>query len=215
MRAEKANIELYRRRLSHEEINALPMYQYDGPVVLIRSLTEWEKVCSDVQATEVLGFDTETRPTFKKGKVNAPSLVQLATAQAVYLIQLCWLPLGSYITKILADPGILKVGVGIKYDMQILSKQSAFVPQGLVDIGTVAKWNLLSAQGLRTLSATLFGWRISKGSQCSNWSLASLSPKQIIYAATDAWVGRLIYCRMKELGFQFTRPCECSTKTSG
>ena len=148
----------------------------------------------------MLGFDTETRPTFRKGKINAPSLIQLATERAVYLVQLAWLPFGPHLAEILADPNVIKAGVGIRDDMRELSRLHDFEPAGLVDLGNAARAHKLPSQGLRTLAANLFGWRISKGSQCSNWSLMELSQRQIAYAATDAWIGRLIFLRMREFG---------------
>ncbi|MBO4369525.1 MAG: 3'-5' exonuclease domain-containing protein 2 [Desulfovibrio sp.] len=209
--AEEHALDTLRKRWSADEINALPLYHYTGPVQVIHTLDEWNEALPDLMESGVLGFDTETRPTFRKGKVNAPSLVQLATSQKVYLVQLCWLPFDAYLADLLSNPAIFKAGVGIRFDMQSLVKLFSFVPQGLVDLGSVARLNKLSSQGLRTLSAAFFGWRISKGSQCSNWSLAELSSRQIIYAATDAWVSRLIYLKMKDLGFSFGRSGEKSS----
>lgn len=194
------DLEALRRRLTVEEINAMPLKHYEGPVYVIRLLDDWKKALPDILSDKILGFDTETRPTFRKGKTNDPALIQLATEKAVYLIQLAWIPLGSYLTDILANPDILKVGVGISSDMRELSKIHEFNPAGLIDLGTIARQAKLSSQGLRTLAANLFGFRISKGSQCSNWSLMELSQKQIAYAATDAWIGRKIFLRMRELG---------------
>lgn len=199
-------LEQLRQRLSAENINAMPLCQYEGPVRIIRTLSEWKNALEDLESDGILGFDTETRPTFRKGKVNAPSLIQLATERCVYLVQLPWLPFGPHIADILANPGIVKAGVGIRFDMESLAKLSPFVPRGLVDLGNVARANKMSTQGLRTLVANFFGTRISKGSQCSNWSLMELSQKQITYAATDAWVGRRIYMRMRDLGLQGSEP---------
>ncbi|OLA83067.1 MAG: 3'-5' exonuclease [Desulfovibrio piger] len=170
------NLESLRRRLSSDEINALPLCHYEGPIHLVRSLEDWEKALPDLQQEQVLGFDTETRPSFRKGRVNTPSLVQLATARAVYLVQLSWWPLRE------------------------LARLYPFKPAGMVDLGMVARAHQLTTQGLRTLAANLFGQRISKGPQCSNWSVMELSKRQVIYAATDAWIGRAIYLRMRELG---------------
>ncbi|MDO5483395.1 MAG: 3'-5' exonuclease [Desulfovibrionaceae bacterium] len=188
------------RRLSAEEINAMPLYHYEGPVHLVRVLDDWKAALADMQGEKVLGFDTETRPTFRKGMVNAPSLIQLATGRAVWLVQLGWLPFGAPVAEVLADAGIVKAGVGIRDDMRELVRLHSFEPAGMVDLGSAARAHKLSTQGLRTLAANLFGWRISKGCQCSNWSLMELSQRQIIYAATDAWISRLIYLRMQELG---------------
>ena len=194
------DLNMLRRRLSGDEINAMPLCHYQGPVHVLRVLEDWKQALPDLRADGVLGFDTETRPTFRKGKVNAPSLIQLATERAVYLVQLAWLPFGPHLAEILADPNIIKAGVGIRDDMRELSRLHDFEPAGLVDLGNAARAHKLPSQGLRTLAANLFGWRISKGSQCSNWSLMELSQRQIAYAATDAWIGRLIFLRMREFG---------------
>ncbi|MBQ9406004.1 MAG: 3'-5' exonuclease domain-containing protein 2 [Desulfovibrio sp.] len=195
------NMDTLRRRLSHDEINALPLYHYEGPVYLVRTPQEWESALPDLRTADLLGFDTETRPSFHKGKRNDPALVQLATEAAVYLVQLVCLPFGPHLASILANPEQIKVGVAIQDDMRELARLYPFEPAGLVDLGAVARANMLSSQGLRTLAANLLGWRISKGSQCSNWGHVELSPKQVVYAATDAWIGRRIFLRMRELGF--------------
>ena len=197
---DQAFLEKLRRRPESGEINAMPLAQYEGPIHLVRYLRDWESALPDLTSGDVLGFDTETRPSFRKGRVNAPALIQLATGNAVYIIQLAWLPFGERIAAPLAHEGIIKAGVGIQNDMTELAKLSPFEPAALADLGNAARVNKLSALGLRTLAANLFGLRISKGSQCSNWSLMELSRKQIVYAATDAWISRRIYLRMRELG---------------
>lgn len=188
------------RRPTGEEINVMPLRHYEGPVEVVRTPEAWARAEADMRADGILGFDTETRPTFRKGKLNAPSLIQIATAERVYLIQLGWLPFGAACASLLASPDIIKTGVSIGDDMRALARLHPFTPAGLVDLGQVARAHRLPNQGLRTLAASLFGWRISKGSQCSNWSLMDLSQRQIEYAATDAWIGRLIYLRLRELG---------------
>lgn len=189
-------------RPSKEEINNMPLRTWDGEVRIIRTAAQWKAAEKVMRADGILGFDTETKPTFKKGKLNAPALIQIATARTVYLTQLGWLPFGNLQAGILSDPAILKVGVGIEDDMRALQKVSAFEPAGIVDLGKMAKNGNLPSQGLRTLAASLFGWRISKGSQCSNWSVRQLSPRQITYAATDAWIGREIYLRLNQMGIE-------------
>ena len=194
------DIDILRRRLSSEEVNALPLCHYEGHVHVVRSEEDWQCVRPKLLEESVLGFDTETRPSFRKGRRNSPALIQLATAQDVYLIQLSWLPFGADLAELLANPAQVKAGVGIRDDMRDLAKLYDFEPAGLVDLGGVARAHKMPSQGLRTLAANFFGWRISKGSQCSNWSLPELSDRQIAYAATDAWIGRLIFVRMCELG---------------
>lgn len=193
-------LEELQRRPTSEEINAMPLVGYHGNVRLIRDMRQLKAALPALRDAGVLGFDTESRPSFRKGKKNPPSLIQLATADEVYLIQLSWLRFGEGCAEILANPDVVKAGVGIHEDCRALGALHPFTPAGLVDLGEMAKQYNLNSHGLRTLAASLFGWRISKGSQCSNWSLRNLTPRQIAYAATDAWIGRLLYLRMLELG---------------
>ncbi|MDE5832259.1 MAG: 3'-5' exonuclease domain-containing protein 2 [Desulfovibrio sp.] len=194
------SLEYLRRKPAPDEINAMPLTRYDGDVRVIRSGEELAEVLPGLNCPGILGFDTETRPSFAKGKKYPPSLIQLASADAVYLIQLEWLPFGKACADLLANPEVVKVGAGIGDDMRALASAYPFVPRNAVDLGEMAALNKFQSRGLRTLAASVFGWRISKGSQCSNWSLRDLAPKQIAYAATDAWISRMLYLRMLELG---------------
>jgi ribonuclease D len=187
------------RRFTSEEINALPLCHYAGEVRLVRSLAEWECALPGIRAERVLGFDTETRPTFKKGKTNPPALVQIATQHFVCLIQLSCLPFGTHLAAVLSNPDQIKTGVGIRDDMRELAQLYPFEPAGQTDLGLIARSHKIPTHGLRGLAANLFNRRISKRSQCSNWNLLELSKNQIVYAATDAWISRLIFLRMHEL----------------
>lgn len=194
------SLDRLRRKPTPEEINAMPLARFEGEVRVIRRDAELREALAELGGESILGFDTETRPTFQKGKKNSPALIQLAAENRVYLIQLGWLPFGKECADLLANPEIVKVGAGIGDDMRVLSEIYPFEPRAVVDLGVLAERNNFQSRGLRTLAASLFGWRISKGPQCSNWSLRDLAPKQIAYAATDAWISRLIYLRMLELG---------------
>ena len=193
-------LEYYRRKLQSEEINALPMVRYEGEVRLVRSQCELSDALDLLAREELLGFDTETRPSFRKGRVNQPSLIQLAASDRIFLIQLAFAPFGQGIASLLSNKNILKVGVGIWDDMRELGRLYPFDGAGAVDLGDLARSLKLPTQGLRNMAANLLGWRISKGSRCSNWSLPDLSPRQIVYAATDAWIGRELYLKMREVG---------------
>ena len=179
--------------LSKDEINLLPIQAWEGPVILIQDEAALDETLAKLWKEPVLGFDTETRPTFTKGKVCLPALIQLATAEAAYLIQLTHLPFGDRVAELLASPRILTVGVAIHDDMKALARIHEFTPGGVVDLAALARAKGIQAQGLRTLSANLLGFRISKSAQCSNWENRELSPQQVKYAATDAWVGRELY----------------------
>ena len=168
--------------LTKDEINLLPIQAWDGPIVLVQDDAALEAALEQLWKEPVLGFDTETRPTFTKGKVCLPALIQLTH-----------LPFDDRVAELLASPRVLKVGVAIHDDMKALARIHDFTPAGVVDLAALARAQGIQAQGLRTLSANLLGFRISKSAQCSNWENRELSPQQVKYAATDAWVGRELY----------------------
>ena len=188
--------------LSREEINLLPIQAWEGPVVLVREEKTLADALEKLRQEPVLGFDTETRPTFTKGKTCRPALIQLATADTAYLIQLTHLPFSEDIAELLSSPRVLKVGVAIHDDMKALARIHPFQADGVVDLAVMARARGIQAQGLRTLAANLLGFRISKSAQCSNWENHELTPQQIKYAATDAWVGRELYFHMLRMGVQ-------------
>lgn len=192
--------EQYRRKLSKDEINALPLRHYDGEIRLVRTQAELEQAVAVLLQERVVGFDTETKPTFRKGKLNAPALVQCAGANIVFLFQLQCIPMGPELSSVLEAPHIIKAGVSVCEDVHELQKMYAFNPANLVDLAQVARAHKLETFGLRNLAANFFQWRISKGSQCSNWGQPHLTPQQVSYAATDAWIGREVCVKMGELG---------------
>lgn len=192
--------EQYKRKITKEEINAMPLRRYDGDISIVRTESELRCVVDRMKEERLLGFDTETRPTFRKGKINLPSLVQLACSDVVYLIQLNWIPFCEPLISLFTDKTILKTGVAVRDDIKDLQKLSSFTDRGVVDLGEIARTINLETHGLRNLAANLLGFRISKGAQCSNWANKELTHQQIVYAATDAWVSRLIHCKMEEAG---------------
>lgn len=189
------------RRPEPEEINLLPRKIYTGSIHIVRDAGYWKTALSDLKKETIFGFDTETKPSFAKGQTYPPALMQLATAGAVYLIQLNYFPLKRVWTELLMLPGKIKAGVGIEEDLLRLNKIYPIQAEGFVDLGKLATSCNLPNHGLRTLAASLFGWRISKNAQRSNWNVKNLSSAQIAYAATDAWISRQIYLKLMEPGF--------------
>lgn len=186
------------RQLSKDEINELPMLAYEGDILLVETEGELTRALNRLKGERLLGFDTESRPSFKKGKSYPTSLIQLASADVVVLVRLNRVPFAETLAQLLADPQIIKAGVAIRDDIRALLRLCPFVPAGLSDLAEMAKKRNIGAQGLRTLAAHLLGGRISKAAQCSNWEKKNLTPQQIRYAATDAWIGRQIYLKMTE-----------------
>ena len=174
--------------ISTEEINLLPMRIFEGEIVLVQSVEELDPIIKILEHTPVLGFDTETRPSFKKGEFHHAALLQFAVPGKVFLIQIQKTGLPDALAKILSNPNIIKAGVAIRDDIKALQKFNRFHPAGFVDLAVLARDRELGVESVKKLTALLLGFRISKTAQTSNWEAPTLSEKQIVYAATDAWV---------------------------
>lgn len=194
------------RKMTRDEINTHLVRKFEGPIRLVRTPEELALACAELEEQTVLGFDTETKPAFLKGQSFAPSVLQLAGPQVVYIIQLKRVGLPERLRALLANPAIVKAGVSLDYDIAELRKIAEFEAAGFIDLGLVAKKSGLKNHGLRGLAAVLLGFRISKGAQRSNWGQDELTPVQIDYAATDAWVGRELYLHMAEKGYLTVYP---------
>ncbi len=185
--------------LTKEEINLLPSILYEGEIVLIQTEEALIHAINELKKATILGFDTETKPKFTKGAMNLPSLIQLATNKKVYLIQLKHVNINEQLASVLSSEEILKVGVAIHEDYRNLSRLYPLKNNGLIDLAKLANQKGLKAQGLRTICANLLGYKVNKGAQCSNWASETLSHNQIQYAATDAWLGLLLYNNLIQL----------------
>jgi len=188
------------RSISKEEIASLPVRRYEGKVSLVETLRELEEARADIRQERVVGLDTETRPSFKKGEVHLPCLVQAATAQAVYLFQLSRLDVFPTLVELLAKPDVVKTGVGLAHDLRQLKLVFPFAVENVIDLGVIARRRGLGQTGVRNLAGMLLGFRIPKGNRTSNWAAPRLSPAQITYAATDAWACRELYLRFEAEG---------------
>ncbi|SVA74203.1 uncharacterized protein METZ01_LOCUS127057 [marine metagenome] len=189
---------IFKKKLEKQEINALPLKTYDGKIFIINRLQDVKTSCSILQKENILGFDTETRPAFQKGEYYTPSIIQLAGEKSVYIFQLHQVGFCKPLKQLLSNRGVLKCGVAIKHDLSQLNLLSEFIPRGFVDLGELARKSLVPHHGLRGLAAYFLHFRISKQAQLSNWNVKTLKKKQIIYAATDAWLGRELYLKFKK-----------------
>ena len=183
----------WRTLWSSEEINALPLRQYEGPVHVIHSDDAVPELMRALRQERLLGFDTESRPSFQRGQSFPVSLLQFATADAVYLVQIQTLSLKDMIWEIFSEAGVIKTGVALQQDLHKLAELGTFAAAGFVDLAAVAGRLGFKKTGLRGLAAAILGFRVSKGAQRSNWARETLTEVQIRYAATDAWVARELY----------------------
>jgi ribonuclease D len=187
------------KRISREEMNRLPIRRYEGSVYVVARHPDLQHAMQDILQESVVGFDTEARPAFSPGESYPPSLVQFATASAVYLLQVQQQDLLGAMAEVLSSENIIKVGVSVTDDIRNLKKLFEFDERSVVDLGKVAKRHGLKQTGVRNLAGIFLGARIPKGAKTTNWAVRRLTPQQIAYAATDAWACRELYLRFKEL----------------
>jgi ribonuclease D len=186
-------------RISKEAVNAMPLAGYEGPVDLINSDSALATALAEIEQETVLGFDTESRPAFKRGQSFPVSLVQLAGEEKVWLFQLGKLSDTSGLWDLFTSDQLIKAGVAIGDDIKKLQDLSPFQPKGFVEIADLSHKVGIINTGLRSLAGLFLQFRISKRAQVSNWARKDLTEAQIQYAATDAWVSRLLYFKMKNL----------------
>ncbi len=175
----------------------LPIKQFEGEVFIIDKEEDIFSAVEELKKSKIIGFDTETRPSFKKGGKNKVALLQLSTADKAYLFRLNRITINDAIASLLADESIMKIGVAIHDDIKFLLKNNKFIPGGFIDLQTYVKSFGINVFGLKKLSSLILGYRISKAQQLSNWENEKLTESQLRYAATDAWVCREIYLELR------------------
>ena len=189
------------RSITREALALLPIRKYEGTVHVPASAAELQQAFQDLQQEHVVGFDTETRPSFNKGQAYLPSLVQLATARAVYLFRPQLHDVAHVLVEVLGNPLVVKTGVAVVDDLRSLKVLFPFTERNMVDLGDIAKRHEIGQTGVRNLVGLFLGWRVTKGSRTSNWAREQLSHGQITYAATDAWACRELYLHFQRLGW--------------
>ena len=188
------------RDITRETLATLPISNFEGEILLVSSSTDLLRAWEDLAAEPTIGWDTETRPAFRVGESYLPSLVQAATANAVYIFPLARMDFSKVLGGLFAEPTIVKAGISVADDMKKLKQVIPFEEASVMDLGKVAKRHGMKQTGLRNLAGIFLGFRVSKGSKTTNWAAPKLTAQQINYAATDAWVCRELYLEFKELG---------------
>ena len=179
--------------ISKEEINTLPLAAFEGDVQLVTESKKVSRAISELSEHEVVGFDTETRPSFHKGQRYDVSLLQLALPKKVFLFRLNHTGFTNEMVSFLENEEILKAGIGLRDDIKALQKLQRFQADGFVELSTIAKSKGLQVESVKKLAGLILGFRISKSAQTSNWEAIDYTDKQISYAATDAWVCLRLY----------------------
>ena len=183
-------------KISNEQTALLPAIEFRGEIRIVEDERDIAAACKYLAEQPVIGFDTETRPSFRPGVTFRVSLLQLSSPEVCYLFRLNRIPLDKAILQLLENKRLLKVGADVAGDLRSLRQIRHFRDGGFVDLqGIAPEWGI-GEKSLRKLSAIVLGMRVSKAQRLSNWEAATLTDKQQLYAATDAWVCTRIYDRL-------------------
>lgn len=188
----------FRPEVSKQELVGYDKIAFEGKIICIDNIEDVGAAVTDLGRYTLLGFDTETRPAFKKGQKFNVSLLQLSADSKAYLFRLNMTGLPQQLAAILSNPGIAKIGVAIHDDIKALQKLRKFTPAGFIELQDMVKYYGITSAGLKKLSAIILGSTISKRQQVTNWENPTLTQAQKVYAATDAWVSLQIYEKLLE-----------------
>lgn len=186
----------YPETITPEELEKCELSWFKGEIVLVEDMKSFNKTFPRLLDSEILGFDTETRPSFRKGRKNKVSLIQLANEELACLIRINKVGIPPGLAELLANQDVIKAGVAVHDDIRFLKRIKGFNPSGFIDLQKFVRDYGIQVSGLKKLSAIVLGFRISKRQQVTDWQAEQLTEAQQIYAATDAWVCHQIYRKL-------------------
>lgn len=186
--------------IAKEEIRELPVEAFEGIIEVVETLEQAEIAVAELSRCQIIGFDTETRPSFKKGHSHKVALLQLSTEEVCYLFRLNLIGMPSFLLSLLKNEDIKKIGLSLRDDFSMLRKVAPFEPGGFVELQTFVKQFRITDMSLQKIYAILFNRKISKSQRLSNWEAMILTDGQKKYAATDAWACVRIYNRLIKSG---------------
>lgn len=183
--------------ISNEAVNKLPIIRFGGEIVVVDEPEQIEAACKELMKHSVIGFDSETRPSFKAGRMNKVALLQLSTPTHCYLFRLNRVGLHKEVTRILERASIKKIGADVRDDIRELNQLRKFRAKGFIDLQSIiSQWGV-DEKSVRKMSAIVLDERVSKAQRLSNWEASTLTPAQQLYAATDAWICIKIYNKLQ------------------
>lgn len=186
----------YSTKISKEEINKLPVATFTGKITLVDESSKVEPSIAELRKNDIVGIDTETKPSFIKGVSHKVSLLQIATPEQCFLFRLNRIGFPKVLADFLADKNITKVGLSLHDDLRKLRKRHHFNPENFIDIQSIAKNYGIMELSLQKIYAIIFGKKILKSQRLSNWEKPQLTDKQLQYAAIDAWASLQIYLQL-------------------
>jgi ribonuclease D len=189
---------MFKESITPKELEALEFASFPGKITVIDSVgAEFNRAIAYLRSQKVIGFDTETRPTFTPSQPRYDvSLLQLSGPDKAYLFRVNKIGMHRRLCNLLASDKVIKVGAAIHDDIRGLQKLHDFKPAGFVDLQKIGcEWGIRD-KAVKKMAAIILGFRISKTQQLSNWEAETLSESQCKYAATDAWVCREMYLKL-------------------
>ena len=180
-------------------ISTLPKVEFKGKIVVVHSQREVKVAVDFLKRQTIVGVDTETRPSFRRGLVYQVALLQVSTLEVCFLFRLNMIGLPVELIQLLENPQLTKIGLSLKDDLALLKRRASFIPQGFLDLQDFVKTMGIEDMSLQKLYANVFGERISKSAQLTNWESSVLSESQKMYAATDAYTTLRIYLKLNDL----------------
>lgn len=189
---------MFKESITPKELEALEFASFPGKIIVIDSVgAEFNRAIMYLRSQKVIGFDTETRPTFTPSQPRYDvSLLQLSGPDKAFLFRVNKISMHRRLCNLLASDKVIKVGAAIHDDIRGLQKLHDFKPAGFVDLQKIGcEWGIRD-KAVKKMAAIILGFRISKTQQLSNWEAETLSESQCKYAATDAWVCREMYLKL-------------------
>ncbi|MGL5016032.1 MAG: 3'-5' exonuclease [Bacteroidales bacterium] len=182
--------------ITKEEIATLPVVEFSGRKIVIDTIGECDKAVAYLSTFQKLGFDTETKPAFKKGVSHKVALLQLSTQDSCFLFRLNRIGMPDSLADLLMRNDILKIGLSLKDDNAQIFKLAGFIPQGSVELQSFVKHHNIKDNSLQKIFAIIFKQKISKRQRLTNWEADTLTDSQQGYAAIDAWACLMIYNKL-------------------
>lgn len=192
-------IMIIHKTINKESINEMPKVLFGGQIHVVQTPQEVERAVAYLKTCPIVGIDSETRPSFTKGRVHKVALLQIASEEHCFLFRLNLTGLTLPLILLLENPNVLKVGLSLKDDFMMLRKRAPFEPQGYIELQEYVRMFGIEDKSLQKIYGILFGQKISKSQRLSNWEAAELTQPQQLYAATDAWACLNIYNKLQQL----------------
>ncbi len=187
---------MFKQKIAKEEINQMPIVHFDGKITVIDDMTKVEAAIEELNKHNLVGIDTETKPSFTKGKKNKVSLIQISTLEECFLFRLNCIDFPVALINFLANKNIKKIGLSLRDDISGLNRLHKIKAENIVDLQSIVSNYGILELGLQKIFAIVFGQKISKSQQLSNWESEALTEAQQRYAATDAWACLQIYLEL-------------------